>query len=152
MKKFTFLLMFLLASNLLFSQTGSTSRTNCYTDAQVSEIFKGLKQNDYLKMRLEKTETSLANADKVINEQRSAIETQGNIITVKDNLIAGEIAKCAKEKEVLNANIEILSNTIEILKIDHKKDSRRKFWNGVKVGGLSVAVIGGATAAYLILK
>ena len=103
-------------------------------------------------MRLDKTEVSLGNADKVIKEQKNAIETQAKIITVKDNLIAGEVAKCAKEKEVLNANISILNNTIDIMKIDAKKEGRKRFWNGVKVGGISVAVIGGATAAFLILK
>lgn len=103
-------------------------------------------------MRLDKTEKSLEIADKVINEQKSAINTQSEIIKVKDKLIAGEIEKCGKEKEILNANIQILSNTIEIMKIDQKKQGRKKFWNGVKVGGISVAVIGGATALYLISK
>ena len=144
--------MFLLVSNLFLSQNINTNRTNCYSDTQITEIFKGLKQNDYLKMRLDKTEKSLESADKVINEQKSAISTQTEIIKVKDNLIAGEVAKCAKEKEVLNANIEILNNTIEIMKIDQKNQNRKKFWNGVKVGGISVAVIGGATAFYLISK
>lgn len=144
--------MFLLVSNLLLSQATNTPRTNCYSDAQVSEIFKGLKQNEYLKMRLDKTEKSLETADKVINEQKSSIATQAEIIKVKDTLIKGEIAKCGKEKDVLNANIEILNNTIEIMKIDQKKQNRKKFWNGVKVGGTSVAVIGGATAVYLISK
>ena len=144
--------MFLLVSNLFLSQNINTNRTNCYSDTQITEIFKGLKQNDYLKMRLDKTEVSLGNADKVIKEQKTAIETQTKIITVKDNLITGEIAKCSKEKDVLNANISILNNTIEIMKIDAKKEGRKKFWNGVKVGGVSVAVIGGATAFYLISK
>ena len=144
--------MFLLVSNLFLSQNTNTNRTNCYSDAQITEIFKGLKQNDYLKMRLDKTEKSLESADKVINEQKSSMATQSEIIKVKDKLIAGEVAKCAKEKEVLTANIEILNNTIEIMKIDQKKQNRKKFWNGVKVGGISVAVIGGATAFYLISK
>lgn len=139
-------------SNLCLSQNTNTNLTNCYSDAQISEIFKGLKQNDYLKMRLDKTEVSLANADKVIKEQKTAIDTQTEIITIKDNLIKGEVAKCGKEKEVLSANIEILNNTIEIMKIDAKKEGRRKFWNGVKVGGISVGVLGGATALFLILK
>ena len=142
--------MLLLVSNLVFSQNSSTNRTNCYSDAQVSEIFKGLKQNDYLKLRLDKTEKSLNNADNVINEQKTRINTQNDLLTVKDKLIAGEIAKCAKEKEVLNANIEVLNNNISIMKIDNKKENRKKFCSGVKVGGVSVAVLG--AAAFVILN
>ena len=135
-------------------QAQNTANTNgtFIPDSQVTELYKIVKQNDYLKMRLDKTEKSLESADKVINEQKSSIATQSEIIKVKDKLIAGEVAKCAKEKEVLTANIGILNNTIDIMKIDAKKDKRKSFWNGVKVGGISVAVIGGATAFYLISK
>ena len=142
--------MFLLMSNTSFSQTTSTNRTKCFSDAQVGEIFRGLKQNDYLKMRLDKTESALVTADKLINEQKSAISTQTEIIKVKDSIIKGEIARCDKEKEALNANISILNNNIEILKLDAKKDGKKKFWNGVKVGVVSISILG--TAAILLLK
>ena len=142
--------MFLLVNNLIFSQTTNTPRTNCYSDAQVNQIYNGLKQSDYLKMRLERTETALISADKLINEQKSAISTQTEIIKVKDDIIKGEVSRCDKEKEVLNANIGILNNNIETLKLDAKKEGKKKFWNGVKVGVISVSILG--TATILLLK
>lgn len=141
--------MFLLVSSQLISQVSNTNRTNCYSDVQVTEIFKGLKQNDYLKLRLDKTESTLVSADKLITEQKGAINTLTEIVKVKDDLIAGEVSKCTEEKNSLNAQIGILNNNIELSKIEAKKNKTKAFWDGIKIGGVSVAILGAVTVLLL---
>lgn len=136
-------------SNPIFSQNTNTKNTNCYSDEQVAEIFKGLRQNDYLKIRLSKTESALDNADAVIQSQKKTIAKYGEESSVKDNLIATNEELCNQDKEILNLKIQGLHNELNFTKSQSKKDSRKSLWKGIKIGGISAAILTTATIIFI---
>lgn len=137
-------------SNLSLSQTSNTNPTRkCFEAAQVDEIYKGLNQNIYLKDRLSKTESSLEKADLVIKEQKLSIENNKKTIILKDELYDNLKFQCEKDKEILTIENKRLIDTHEIERQAVKKEKRKSFWNGVKVGGITVGVLG--TAGVLLL-
>jgi len=133
-------------SNLIFSQNTATRNIS---EAQISELYKGIKQNDYLKLRLQKTESTLNSANELISEQEKAITAGKMLLKAKDEIIATnqEILKQQKtgslEREnQLKSDIGILKGELSILEIQSKKTARKKLWTGIKIGGVSVAVLG----------
>lgn len=141
--------MLLLFSSQSFCQTTTTKSINCYSDAQINQIFKGLKQNDYLKLRLGQTEKTLKDADNVISAQKETIIKNQQIVSEQKNLIAANQFKCEKDLELKDSEITRLNETLELQKKIAKKDSRKKFWNGVKIGGVSVAILGAVGVIFL---
>ncbi len=116
---------------------------------QIPEIYKGLKQNEYLKTRLQKTETALYNANQLINEQDKALTVGKNLLTAKDEAMETvlEISKqdkiaAAERENQLNIDISYLKTEIDLVKKNAEKKQRKRFWNGVKIGGVSIAVLG----------
>ena len=77
--------MLLIASNLILSQNTSTQNID---DSQIKEIYKGLKQNEYLKLRLQKTDNALTSAQNLINEQEKTISSFKNLANSKDQIIS----------------------------------------------------------------
>ena len=143
--------MLIILPNLIFSQTINTNHTKTFSQEQISEIYKGLKQGDYLKVRLEKTEKTLKDADIIINEQKSLLDKKDLVINMKDDLINTNKLDCQKEKEILNIEINRL---IEKSKLDldyAKKDKRKNFWKGIKTGSV-IGTILGAGVLILITK
>ncbi|WP_185246620.1 hypothetical protein [Chryseobacterium bernardetii] len=145
MKKIIFL-MLLLVSNLIFCQNTDTRNIPV---GQIPEIYKGLKQNEYLKTRLQKTETALYNANQLINEQDKALTVGKNLLTAKDEAMETvlEISKqdkiaAAERENQLNIDISYLKTEIDLVKKNAEKKQRKRFWNGVKIGGVSIAVLG----------
>ena len=134
--------MFLLLSNQIFCQSTDTPNTNCYSDAQVGQIFKGLKQSQYLKLRLEKTEKTQQDATNLINQQKEIIRTSAETIADQKQLIEKNQTVCSKDLEIKDIEIERLNEVAAIQLNIAKKDGRRKFWNGIKIGGVSVAILG----------
>ena len=133
-------------SSSIFSQNTATRNIS---EAQISELYKGIKQNEYLKVRLQKTEGTLNSANELISEQEKALTTGKMLLKAKDEIIATnqEILKQEKigslEREnQLKSNIEILKGDFSILEIQSKKTARQKLWTGIKIGGVSVAVLG----------
>lgn len=145
--------MLVLMSNLLTSQTSSTNLTDykCFPNKQVTEIFKGLKQTEYLKLRLEKTEITLSDAANVINEQKVLISKKDNVINAKDEIITSTLVILDKEKEIRDIQIGKLNSVMELEKVKYKKESRRKFWGGIKIGS-AVGIGLSAAAMIFILK
>ena len=145
MKKIIFL-MLLLVSSLIFCQ--NTSIKNI-PETQIPEIYKGLKQNEYLKNRLQKTENALSNANQLINEQDKAITVSKSLLTAKDEAM-GTIVEISKQDKIiaeerekqLNIDISYLQAQMEIVKKEAESNQGKRFWNGVKIGGVSVAVLG----------
>lgn len=140
------LLMLLSASSTIFSQHTGTGNI---PEAQIPEIYKGLKQADYLKVRLQKTETTLNSANALIEEQEKALSASKNLLSSKDQIIATkdevlqqEKAAASERENQLKADVSLLQNNYKILEIDFKNKQRKKFWNGVKIGGVSVVVLG----------
>ncbi|WPO89858.1 hypothetical protein [Chryseobacterium sp. HR92] len=153
MKAITLILL-LLVSNLILSQNTST---RSIPEGQIPEVYKGLKQNEYLKTRLQKTETALSSANQLINEQDKALSVSKSLLTAKDEAMGTviEISKqdkiAAEEREnQLNIDISYLKNQLEVTRKEFEIKQRKRFWNGVKIGGVSVAVLG--TAGLIWLK
>lgn len=140
--------MFLLVSNQIFCQSTNTKSINI-SQSQVTEIYKGLKQNEYLKSRLQKTEKALKSADVLISEQEKALAISQNLSKSKDAIISTmqEVAKqeknASEEREnQLKVDKRILEDEIRYINEESKQKQRKKFWSGVKVGGFSVVVLG----------
>lgn len=120
-------------------------------ELQIPEIYKGLKQNEYLKSRLQKTETALSSATQLINEQDKAIAVGKTLLAAKDDAM-GTIVEISKQDKIaaqerenqLNIDISSLKSEIDLVKNEAAIKQRKRFWNGMKIGGISVAVIGAA--------
>ena len=141
--------MLVLLSNCYMSQNTSIQNTKCCTPEQMTEIYKGLKQGEYLKVRLKKTEDVLNEATGIINQQKQSISKQQEIITNKNLVIDNLNFQITKELEIAQAQKEQLNNTIKMNNIIAKSESKRKFWNGVKIGGVTVGIAGVATILLL---
>lgn len=128
--------MFLLINKLSYSQNTNTKLTNCYSDVQVSEIFKGLKQNEYLKTRLAKTESVLKDADNIIDKQKETINTKNEIIIGKSEIIDNLNKEMIIEEEIKQSQIEQLNNEILFEINQGDKKARKSFWKGAKTGGI----------------
>ena len=135
-------------SNLSLSQTTNTQSIN---STQVAEIYRGLKQGEYLKVKMKKTEEVLDNANNLISQQKQNIVKQDEIIKGKNDIIDNLNFQITNNQELCDAQKEQLNNIIKIMEIEKKKEGRRKFWNGIKIGGISVAVLG-AGAIYFLTK
>lgn len=153
MKKMLLMTLLFLSSWILSQNTVTPN----ISEAQIKEIYKGLKQNDYLKIRLQKTENSLSAAKNLISEQQKSISAAEKLAVAKDQTIANleeirkqeNIVSTEKEKQ-LSADISILKADLEILSKEAKNKQRKKFWNGVKAGAFSVAIIG--IAGIILIK
>ncbi len=55
-----------------------------------------------------------------------------------------------REKEICENSKIQFQEKIKLIEIENKKAGKKKFWNGFKVGGLTVGVLGVATI--LLLK
>lgn len=137
---------------MILSQNTNTASTNkkCIDDNQVTEIYKSLKQNDYLKTRLKKTENVLDESDAVIKQQKDNIKKLNEIVKQNENSINLLNLKIDKEKEICENSKIQFQEKIKLIEIENKKAGKKKFWNGFKVGGLTVGVLGVATI--LLLK
>lgn len=143
--------MLLLTSNLIFCQNIDTKNIKVeIPQSQVKEIYKGLKQGEYLKVRLEKTEKTLQNASELIDEQKSALETSSTLIKAKDQMIANNEEIFSQEKIIYDSQITSLQADYKILQQTSKAEARNKFWNGIKIGGISVAILG--LGAFLLIN
>ena len=143
--------MLLLLSSQLISQTTNTKPTNCLSDAQISKIFKGLKQGEYLKLRVEKAEETILSANKVIDEQTYIIANKDKVINIKDALYTSLVFQNKMDMEIKDSQIYKLNETMKVNEEIYKSDKKKKFWSGIKIGGV-VGVGIATTALLLILK
>mgnify|MGYP003603906545 FL=1 len=143
--------MLLLLSSQLISQTTNTKPTNCLSDAQISKIFKGLKQGEYLKLRVEKAEETILSANKVIDEQTYIIANKDKVINIKDALYTSLVFQNKMDMEIKDSQIDKLNETMKVNEEIYKSDKKKKFWSGIKIGGV-VGVGIATTALLLILK
>jgi hypothetical protein len=109
-----------------------------------------LKQGEYLKIRVEKAEKTVESAEKVINEQKLLISNQKQMIITKDDLYKDLVFKSEQEQQMKDEQINVLNSTIQINNQFYKKENRKKFWSGAKIGTLSGAAIMALTI--LLLK
>ena len=133
--------MLLLLNSQLISQTTNTKPTNCLSDAQMSEIFKGLKQGEYLKVRLEKAEETLFSANKVINEQTYIITNKDKVINIKDALYTSLVFQNKMDMEIRDSQIDKLNETMKVNEKIYKSDKRKKFWSGLGYGAGGAVIL-----------
>lgn len=119
-------------------------------ESQVKEIYKGLKQGEYLKVRLDKTEKALKDASDLITEQKSALENSASLVKAKDQMLKNNEEIFSQEKVIYDSRITSLQADYKILQETSKKEARKKMWNGIKIGGVSVAVLG--LGAFLLIN
>ena len=138
--------MLLFLSSLILSQNTGTKNIN---DIPVADVYKGLKQGEYLKDRLQKTEVTLNSAkeliaeqEKTLNKSKEIIASKDEIIATKDEVLEQEKASSAEREKQLKYDISLLQGDYKVLEIESKSKQRKKFWSGVKIGGISVAVMG----------
>lgn len=65
--------MLILSSTLIFCQSTDTKNINCFSDYQVEQFYKGLRQGEYLKDRLKDAELTIKLGDTLIREQAKQI-------------------------------------------------------------------------------
>lgn len=126
-------------------------------EGQIPEVYKGLKQTEYLKTRLNKTESALSSANKLINEQEKAIAVSKTLLNAKDEAMETvlEISKqekiAAEEREKqLNIDLSYLKTEIDYIKKESEKKQIKRFWSGITIGGVSVAVLG--VAGFILMN
>ena len=154
MKK-NLLFLLLLMSSLVSSQITLTSPSEVkglfIPKSQVEQVSKGLQQNEYLKNRVISAEKALSKADETIKAHEKDSEIDQKMINEQSKLITSLKNENLKLEELHLYEIKGLNAELELVKKSAIKNGRKKFWNGVKVGGISVTVLGGI-AAVLLLK
>ena len=138
MKRILSILVFLVTSSLYLSQSTSTSLTK----GQVSEVYKGLVQGDYLKERLYKTEVSLYRLEGVSKEQDQIIIKQQGIISRQEGMIKGLEFQVKKEVELREVEIQKLKDIAEVNAKEARKTARKKYIKGIATGAVGTVVAG----------
>ena len=141
-------------SNLVSSQVILTSPSKVeglfIPKSQVAQIAKGLQQNEFLKTRLTSAEKALNKADEIIKAQEKDSELNKKMIDEQNKLIINLKNENLKLEDLHLYEIQGLNAELELVKKSAVKTGRQKFWKGVKVGGISVVVLGGITTILLL--
>ena len=140
-------------SSLVSSQITLTSPSNVeglfIPKSQVAQVAKGLQQNEFLKTRLASAEKALNKADEIIKAQEKDSEIDQKMIKEQDKLITNLKNENLKLEEIHLYEVKELNAELELVKKSAIKNGRKKFWNGVKIGGLTVGIAGVATILLL---
>lgn len=140
-------------SSLVSSQITLTSPSKVeglfIPKSQVNQIAKGLQQNEFLKNRVISAEKTLSKANETIKAYEKDSETNQKIIKEQDKLIPNLKNENLKLEELHLYEIKNLNAELEQVRKSSIKNGRKKFWNGVKIGGVSVAILGAATILFL---
>ena len=146
--------MLLLMSSWMLSQRLSTANSNSVQipTSQVTELYKITKQNDYLKARTTSAEKALNEAEKLVKSQEQMIEKKDVALKLSGDMLDGAKKEHQKDLEIKNYEIERLVIQLDESKRLSKKNGRKKFWKGFTIGGVTVGIIGTATAFYLMAK
>ena len=140
-------------SSLVSSQITLTSPSKVeglfIPKSQVTQIAKGLQQNEYLKNRVISAEKTLSKANETIKAYEKDSETNQKMIKEQDKLITNLKNEKLKLEELYLYEIKNLNTELEQARKSSIKNGRKKFWNGVKIGGVSVAILGAATILFL---
>ena len=119
---------------------------------QVDQVSKGLQQNEYLKNRVISAEKALNKANETIKAHEKDSEIDQKMINEQNKLITSLKNENLKLEELHLYEVKGLNAELELVKKSAVKNGRKKFWNGFVVGGITVGLMGTATAIYLITK
>ena len=139
-------------SSQIICQSTNTNPIKCFPEAQVTEIFKGLKQGEFLRQKLSKTEEALENAASVIAEQKIIVSKLTDLNNKKDVIIENDKFIAEQRKKACDEEILSLQTDLKILEKQSKANARKKFWNGIKYGAGGTVLIGGIVAGLLIFN
>ena len=143
-------------SSLVSSQITLTSPSKVeglfIPKSQVEQVSKGLQQNKYLKNRVISAEKALNKANETIKAHEKDSEIDQKMINEQNKLITSLKNENLKLEELHLYEVKGLNAELELVKKSAVKNGRKKFWNGFVVGGVTVGLIGTATAIYLITK
>ena len=143
-------------SSLVLSQVTLTSPSKVeglfIPKSQVDQVAKGLQQNEFLKNRVISAEKALNKANETIKAYEKDSEINQKIIKEQNKLITNLKNENLKLEELHLSELQGLNAELELAKKSAVKNSRKKFWNGFVIGGVTVGIIGTATAIYLITK
>lgn len=115
------------------------------SQSQLNEIYKGLKQNEYLKDLNAKSSEALKASEKIVKEQSA------QITKLKDALAKSEEIN-GTQTEISAQEIALRENEIKRLTDVAKHQGKKKWKSGFMVGSISVAVIGAATTIFIISR
>ena len=148
MKKITFLLLLLISSLTLLAQS-NTKNTVEISTTQVTELYKIVKQNGFLKDLSRKQEAELKLAKSIIDEQKQTIYKYSELSKSKDVLLENFKFQSEKLLESKDVEIQKLKDLEEINKKIYKRENAKKFWKGFTYGGITIGVVG---VVFLIAK
>ena len=120
------------------------------SQSQATEIYKGLKQNEFLKTVVAKQEKELNNAQRLIADQKKSLDKFTELVRLKDEALLNQKEQEKLRVESLNVEIKRLNDLTDVQVKIAKKDGRKKFWNGFAIGGVTVGILGTAAVIYLI--
>lgn len=142
-----------MSSTTLFqAQNTQTTNGTFIPDAQVTELYKIVKQNDYLKKRLTATEKTLNDATKMNDEYKVLKGKLESVIKLQNEELKKTSEAHNKAIEIKNAQMMDINRQLEESYTDAKKQGRRKFWKGFAIGGVTVGIIGTGTAIYFLTR
>ena len=124
--------------------------TKCIPVSQVNEIYKGLKQNEQLKKLFNSAQETIENSNSLIASQKQLSAKLTEESEAKSQVITNLKDLNEADKKLCDIQKESLQSDIKYLETQSKRDSRRSFWNGVKIGGFSLAVIG--AVGFVLIK
>src|SRR5690606_35828012 len=136
MKKIIFL-MFLIMS---VTATCQITDTKCFKQAQLDQIYKGLKQGEYLKKRLKDTEAVLSEANAGLKFRAERIQKLEEMNEIRTQMYHTLEFECETSKKIDSLQIRRLNLIIDDFPNQMRKVENKGFWKGAKVG----AVVGAA--------
>lgn len=134
--------MLLLSSSLIICQTTGTKNTNRFSDYQIEQFYKGLKQAEYLKVRLKKAEVSLDNANNLIESLDEEIRLYKEAIKVKDDIMSSTVEVHVQEINKKEIEYNRLNDTFESFKIKAKQQKERNLKRGIVIGVATTILAG----------
>ena len=118
-------------SKLILSQS-----INIYQLNNVEDIYKGLKQTEYLKYRLKETNILLDNSLRLNQEYDKTINLKDSYILKQDTLILNLNKELELKRDIIKNQEYIYNEKIDML----KKEQKQKFLKGT-ITGLVVSTI-----------
>lgn len=132
---------------LMMSVTAICQNTNtrCFEEAQLDQIYKGLKQGEYLKKRLRDTESVLSEANAGLKIKDKRIQKLEEINEVRTQMYHTLEFKCETSKKIDSLEIRRQGLIIDDFPNQMKRVEKKGFWKGAKTGtvvGVGAAIIG----------
>lgn len=131
--------MLLLTNSLIICQT---INTNPLSKEQIDEVYKGLKQAEYLKVRLKKAEVALNNANNLIESLDEEIRLFKEALKAKDDIMLSTVEEHVQELNKKEIEYSRLNDTFESFKIKAKQQKERNLKRGIVIGVTTTLLAG----------